>query len=135
MRRHRRPETSPTQNPGGNPPPMLTPCVYIMANRTRGALYVGATADLPERVRQHRHHAFDGYDVANLVHTLVWYESHPLLSDAFSRMWDIIELPRSQKIDLVEQQNPRWRDLSPQLPAPAQGDSPLRYLRLDLWPS
>ncbi len=33
---------------------MKQPCVYIMASKRRGTLYVGVTSDLPKRAFEHR---------------------------------------------------------------------------------
>jgi putative endonuclease len=37
------------------------PCVYILASRRNGTLYVGVTSDLIKRVWQHRNHAKGGF--------------------------------------------------------------------------
>ncbi len=33
---------------------MRTPCVYILANKPHGTLYIGATSNLVQRVWQHK---------------------------------------------------------------------------------
>jgi hypothetical protein len=37
------------------------PCVYIMASRRNGALYVGVTSDIGRRAYEHRIGAIDGF--------------------------------------------------------------------------
>ena len=37
------------------------PCVYILASRRNGALYVGVTADLIKRIWEHKNDAADGF--------------------------------------------------------------------------
>ena len=82
-----------------------------MANRKNGALYTGVTADVPERVGQHR--AGKGslhcarYDITRLV----YIEEAPTMYDAIAREKQIKKWNRAWKIALVEQQNPDWRDL------------------------
>ena len=56
--------------------PMIqrTPCVYILANRHNGALYVGVTSNLIARVMQHREGTFDGHTKKYRIHRLVYFE-------------------------------------------------------------
>ena len=50
--------------------------VYIVTNKPRGTLYIGATGNLTHRVWQHRTHAVAGFtDLYNLTR-LVWFEPH-----------------------------------------------------------
>ena len=35
--------------------------VYLLASKRNGTLYVGMTSNLPQRVWQHRTHAFKGF--------------------------------------------------------------------------
>lgn len=37
------------------------PCVYILANKMRGTLYVGVTSDLAKRVWEHKHNIVPGF--------------------------------------------------------------------------
>jgi putative endonuclease len=45
------------------------------------------------------------------VHNLVFYEFHETMSDALTREKRIKKWRRQWKIDLIEQNNPQWRDL------------------------
>ena len=40
---------------------MRTPCVYILASKPRGTLYIGVTSDLAQRLWQHKHDLVDGF--------------------------------------------------------------------------
>ena len=51
---------------------MKQACVYILANRPHGTLYVGVTSDLVARVWQHKNKALDGFTKKYGVHQLVW---------------------------------------------------------------
>ena len=53
---------------------MNQPCVYLLANRPNGTLYVGVTSDLIKRVWQHKNDVFDGFSHKYQVHRLVWFE-------------------------------------------------------------
>jgi len=37
------------------------PVVYLLASRVNGALYVGVTSNLFERMQQHKNGTFDGF--------------------------------------------------------------------------
>jgi putative endonuclease len=53
------------------------PAVYIMANRYRGALYVGVTSSLYLRVCDHKNELCDGFTKRHGIKTLVWYAHFP----------------------------------------------------------
>ncbi|MGH8183088.1 MAG: GIY-YIG nuclease family protein [Rhodanobacteraceae bacterium] len=61
------------------------PCVYILASKERGTLYVGVTADLAKRAYEHKNNLVDGFTKRYRVHTLVWYEQHQSMISAISR--------------------------------------------------
>ena len=90
---------------------MKLPCVYILASRRNGTLYVGVTSDLPGRIWQHRNHAREGFTKRYGVTSLVWYELHPTMDSAIRREKAIKEWKRIWKLRLVERGNPEWRDL------------------------
>ncbi|MDR7098778.1 putative endonuclease [Lysobacter niabensis] len=93
----------------------IQPCVYIMASRWHGTLYAGVTSDLIKRVWEHQHDAVEGFTKKYRVHTLVWFEQHATMVSAISREKAIKEWRRSWKVDLIEETNPSWRDLYPDL--------------------
>ena len=87
------------------------PCVYILASRRNGTLYVGVTSDLVKRVWEHQTNLVEGFTKRYGVHTLVWFEQHETMESAIAREKAIKEWKRRWKLDLIEQQNPEWRDL------------------------
>jgi len=91
------------------------PCVYILASRRNGTLYVGVTSDLIQRVWQHKHDLIEGFSKRYRVHTLVWFEAHERMVTAIAREKAIKEWKRKWKLELIEQSNPEWRDLYPEL--------------------
>ena len=62
-----------------------TPCVYILASRERGTLYIGVTSDLPQRVWQHRTGQVEGFTRQYTVTRLVWFEVHEEMLSAIAR--------------------------------------------------
>ena len=85
--------------------------VYIMADRYRGAIYVGVTADLPARIQQHR--SGDGSDFCRRygLHRLVWVDHTPSITDAIAHEKRLKHWRRAWKFALIERGNPEWRDL------------------------
>ncbi|MCL7743482.1 GIY-YIG nuclease family protein [Guyparkeria hydrothermalis] len=90
---------------------MKQPCVYLLASRRNGTLYVGVTSNLPQRVWQHQNDLVEGFTSRYGVHTLVWYETHPTMEGAIAREKAIKKWRRVWKIELIEAFNPDWRDL------------------------
>lgn len=87
------------------------PCVYILASRRNGTLYVGVTSNLPARIWQHRNDMVEGFTNCYKAHDLVWFELHETMESAIGREKAIKEWKRAWKIDLIETSNPYWRDL------------------------
>jgi putative endonuclease len=91
------------------------PAVYILASAERGTLYTGVTANLPARIHQHKHDLVEGFTRTYHVHTLVWFELHPTMETAIAREKAIKQWKRAWKVELIETQNPTWRDLYPDI--------------------
>ena len=90
---------------------MKRPCVYILASKRDGTLYVGVTSDLIRRVWQHKNDLVEGFTKRYGVHTLVWHESHETMESAITREKNLKRWKRDWKIDLIQKANPSWRDL------------------------
>jgi putative endonuclease len=87
------------------------PCVYILANKKNGTLYVGVTSDLIKRVWEHKHNCMDGFSKKYAVHDLVWFEIHETMESAISGEKSIKKWRRQWKLELINRSNPYWRDL------------------------
>ncbi len=87
------------------------PCVYILASRRNGTLYIGVTADLLARLHQHRI-GIDGftgrYEVARLVH----YEFFADMPAAIAREKQLKRWHREWKMNRIERDNPDRADLA-----------------------
>ncbi len=85
--------------------------VYIMADRYRGAIYIGVTAYLAARIMQHR--SGEGSDFCKRygLFRLVYAEPHDDIRGAIVREKAMKKWKRDWKIRLIEEQNPDWLDL------------------------
>ena len=91
---------------------------YILASKPHGVLYTGVTANLIERIAQHR--SGEGgskfprkYNCTRLVYA----ESHGTMLEAITREKRIKEWPRLWRLRLIQEQNPQWLDLWDELNA------------------
>jgi len=92
--------------------------VYIFASDRNGTLYVGMTDDLVKRTWQHRNGLIPGFTQRYGVKTLVWYESHESRESAFERERRLKKWNRAWKLELIEKENPDWRDLWEEVATP-----------------
>ena len=93
---------------------MKLPCVYILASKRNGTLYLGVTSNLVQRIWQHKNDFVEGFTKRYGVHTLVWFEAHESMESAITREKAIKEWSPDEsgwKLELIEQGNPTWRDL------------------------
>jgi putative endonuclease len=88
------------------------PTVYIMANRRQGAIYTGVTSNLMQRIYQHRGEMFEGHSKRVGAKLLVWFEQHGTMDSAIAREKRIKNWNRQWRINLIEAENPDWRDLA-----------------------
>ncbi|MEG3618915.1 GIY-YIG nuclease family protein [Magnetovibrio sp. PR-2] len=91
---------------------MKQPCVYILTNKRNGTLYVGVTSNLAKRISEHKSDAVDGFSKEHSLHTLVHAEFLETMEDAIVREKRIKKWRRAWKLELIEKDNPDWRDLS-----------------------
>lgn len=85
----------------------MQPCVYILANKKNGTLYVGVTSDLIKRIWQHKNDLVEGFTKQYSVHDLVYYQIHETMESAITQEKNI----KAWKIELIEKNNLMWRDL------------------------
>lgn len=88
------------------------PCVYLLASKPYGTLYVGVTRNLLVRAWMHRESVVEGFSKRHGTHILVWYEAHETMISAITREKQIKKWNRDWKINLIQEMNPDWRDLS-----------------------
>ena len=85
--------------------------VYILTNKRHTVLYTGLTNDLKRRVYEHREKLVSGFTKKYYVYKLVYYEETESIESAILREKQIKGGSRQKKIDLIQSQNPHWRDL------------------------
>ena len=85
--------------------------VYIMANRYRGTLYTGVSANLPARIHAHREGRGSIYVQERGLLRLVWAESFPTIDEAITFEKRLKRWHRPWKFELIERANPDWEDL------------------------
>lgn len=90
---------------------MKRPCVYIMASKPRGTLYIGVTSDLVKRIWQHRDGQLKGFTKKYGIKILVWFEEHSTMPQAIAREKALKKWNRSWKVRLIEETNSQWLDL------------------------
>jgi putative endonuclease len=91
------------------------PCAYILASQRNGRLYVGVTSEVARRVWEHRSNAVGGFVQDYAVHRLVFVEFHETMAEAILREKRIKKWQLAWKLELIERQNPLWRDLYDEL--------------------
>ena len=87
------------------------PAVYILASKRNGTLYIGVTSNLLKRVWEHKNNLVAGFTNKYNVHLLVYYELHEDMGSAISREKQLKKWNRAWKLEMIEKQNPGWRDL------------------------
>lgn len=85
--------------------------VYILSNFTNSAVYTGVTNDLKRRVFEHKEQKIDGFTKTYNVNKLVYFEHFTNINDAIRREKQLKKWKRSWKNELIEKDNPEWRDL------------------------
>ena len=86
--------------------------VYILFNKRNGTLYTGVTSNLIKRVSEHKTKAVKEFTTRYGVDKLGYYEIHSTIVYAIEREKQIKGGSRKKKLELIEEMNPKWEDLS-----------------------
>ena len=89
----------------------MTCFVYILSNKKNGTLYIGSTSDLIKRVWQHKNKLIEGFTKRYSISNLVYFEQFNEIFEMAQRERRLKEWKRAWKINLIEKQNPQWKDL------------------------
>ena len=85
--------------------------VYILCSRTR-VLYCGVPNNIVRRTEEHQLGELPGFTALYRCHRLVWFEHYQYIHNALEREKQIKGWTRAKKIQLIEEANPSWSDLS-----------------------
>lgn len=86
---------------------------YILTNKNKTVLYVGATTDLQRRISEHKNGKYNNAFSKRYNCTwLVYFEKFDIVKDAFAREKQLKAGNRKRKIDLINSINPKWNDLA-----------------------
>ena len=84
-----------------------------MTNKPKGVLYIGVTDDIEERVKEHKLKVYPRAFTARYnCDKLVYFEEFNNPNDALVRERRFKKWKRDWKIELIEDMNPAWIDLS-----------------------
>ena len=89
--------------------------VYMMTNRRRTVVYTGVTSELSQRLQQHRDGSGSSFARKYKTTDLVYVEEFPDIEQAIAREKQIKAGSRRKKNELIERENPLWRDLSQEI--------------------
>lgn len=86
--------------------------VYILASRKWWVLYTGVTSNIEQRILQHKQWVFDWFTKKYCVYRLVWFQECATIMEAIEYEKIIKWRKREKKIQLIEDENKDWKDLS-----------------------
>ncbi len=86
--------------------------VYILTNIYKTVLYVGFTNDIVRRIQEHKGKKYDGFTKLYNVNRLMYFEKHATVEEAMRREKQLKKWNRNWKNELINKQNPDWKDLS-----------------------
>ena len=86
--------------------------IYIMSNKKEGIIYIGFSGNLKQRLLQHKNKYSKGFVNKYNLGKLVYYEKFETPNEAIKREKQIKKWNRAWKINLINDSNPDWNDLS-----------------------
>jgi putative endonuclease len=86
--------------------------VYLLTNNNNNVMYVGVTNNLIRRIHEHKNKLLSGFTQRYNVNKLVYYEETNSIQIAIQREKEIKKWRREKKNNLVNAENPEWKDLS-----------------------
>jgi putative endonuclease len=90
----------------------MTYCVYILCSQRNGTLYIGVTNNIARRMYEHKSKMISGFTEKYRLDQLAYMEFYDDIRDAIWREKCLKRWKRAWKIRLIEEKNPKWKDLS-----------------------
>ena len=85
--------------------------VYLLFSKRNGTLYIGVTSDLVKRVYEHKNKIIKGFTSRYNIVYLGYYEVFSDIKEAIKREKRLKKYLRKEKLELIENSNPDWKDL------------------------
>lgn len=86
-------------------------CVYVLTNKDNKVLYIGVTGNLKRRILEHKNKTTKGFTEKYNCNKLVYFEQTENIMSALEREKQLKRWHREWKINLINEFNPKWRDL------------------------
>ena len=83
-----------------------------MTNKNKTTLYIGVTANLKQRIHEHKTHINKkSFTHRYNLEFLVYYENFHSIEEAIFREKQLKKYKRYKKENLINSSNPEWKDL------------------------
>ena len=86
--------------------------IYMLTNKANRVLYIGVTNNLERRIFEHKHKLIEGFTKRYNLTKLIYYEVTSDIHSALEREKQLKNWHRDWKINLINNFNPLWKDLS-----------------------
>ncbi len=86
--------------------------VYLLANKTNTVIYVGVTSNLVKRIYEHKNGVGHSFTSRYNCNKLIYWEEFSDIQKAIEREKQIKAGNRRRKEQLVNSENPNWKDLA-----------------------
>ncbi len=83
----------------------------MLASKRNGTLYIGVTNNLVRRIYEHKKGLVEGFTKKYSINRLVFYEETNDVESAIIREKQMKKWKRQWKIDLIQKNNSKWKDL------------------------
>lgn len=97
--------------------------VYVLTNKSNKVLYIGMTNDIVRRMFEHKTKLVEGFTKKYNLTKLVYYEVTNDVESAIRGEKQLKNWHRDWKINLINQLNPEWKDLSEEFQGDAETSS------------
>ena len=86
--------------------------VYILTNKSNNVLYIGVTNNLERKMFEHKNKLIEGFSKKYNLTKLIYFEMSENAEIAIRREKQLKNWHREWMINLINQFNPEWKNLS-----------------------